>query len=104
MQLDAPRADRLAVQLGPDRERLTEATRAAAEVEQGLAVAPLAHLLDSGRRLERADQHGLGIASVCAADDVEHPVHAVAEVDLSLIHISEPTRRTPISYAVFCLK
>src|SRR5664279_3723289 len=23
--------------------------------------------------------------------------------DLSLIHISEPTRRTPISYAVFCL-
>src|SRR5665647_2571458 len=27
--------------------------------------------------------------------------HAI--VDLSLIHISEPTRRTPISYAVFCL-
>ena len=25
-------------------------------------------------------------------------------VILSLIHISEPTRRTPISYAVFCLK
>ena len=23
---------------------------------------------------------------------------------LSLIHISEPTRRTPIAYAVFCLK
>ena len=27
-----------------------------------------------------------------------------AYIDLSLIHISEPTRRTPISYAVFCLK
>src|SRR5680860_1702934 len=27
-----------------------------------------------------------------------------AELPLSLIHISEPTRRTPISYAVFCLK
>src|SRR5680860_1811946 len=27
-----------------------------------------------------------------------------ADMDLSLIHISEPTRRTPISYAVFCLK
>ena len=26
------------------------------------------------------------------------------DYDLSLIHISEPTRRTPISYAVFCLK
>src|SRR5680860_561699 len=25
-------------------------------------------------------------------------------IKLSLIHISEPTRRTPISYAVFCLK
>src|SRR5665647_2498797 len=25
----------------------------------------------------------------------------VRQVDLSLIHISEPTRRTPISYAVF---
>src|SRR5665647_3687057 len=25
-------------------------------------------------------------------------------IGLSLIHISEPTRRTPISYAVFCLK
>src|SRR5665647_2173895 len=27
-----------------------------------------------------------------------------ALLGLSLIHISEPTRRTPISYAVFCLK
>ena len=27
-----------------------------------------------------------------------------AALQLSLIHISEPTRRTPISYAVFCLK
>src|SRR5680860_1632068 len=26
-----------------------------------------------------------------------------AGLELSLIHISEPTRRTPISYAVFCL-
>ena len=29
---------------------------------------------------------------------------ALADPHLSLIHISEPTRRTPISYAVFCLK
>ena len=29
---------------------------------------------------------------------------ANAGSSLSLIHISEPTRRTPISYAVFCLK
>src|SRR5680860_649059 len=30
--------------------------------------------------------------------------NAAADLRLSLIHISEPTRRTPISYAVFCLK
>src|SRR5680860_1789346 len=30
--------------------------------------------------------------------------HRRAVLILSLIHISEPTRRTPISYAVFCLK
>src|SRR5664279_5026441 len=28
----------------------------------------------------------------------------ILQMILSLIHISEPTRRTPISYAVFCLK
>src|SRR5665647_3718421 len=28
----------------------------------------------------------------------------IKDLGLSLIHISEPTRRTPISYAVFCLK
>src|SRR5664279_3421974 len=30
--------------------------------------------------------------------------NGVRSLVLSLIHISEPTRRTPISYAVFCLK
>src|SRR5680860_120538 len=34
----------------------------------------------------------------------EMAVEATRKYDLSLIHISEPTRRTPISYAVFCLK
>src|SRR5665647_3791152 len=38
-------------------------------------------------------------------DKVIFSVLAPEEVHiLSLIHISEPTRRTPISYAVFCLK
>ena len=32
------------------------------------------------------------------------PVDVRLGCGLSLIHISEPTRRTPISYAVFCLK
>ena len=34
----------------------------------------------------------------------EEKIAQEAQYDLSLIHISEPTRRTPISYAVFCLK
>src|SRR5665647_26655 len=32
------------------------------------------------------------------------PSRIIEVLFLSLIHISEPTRRTPISYAVFCLK
>ena len=35
---------------------------------------------------------------------IEHQPYEKKGLFLSLIHISEPTRRTPISYAVFCLK
>ena len=52
-----------------------------------------------------------GIAACASIDDYANQVikkhentRADKEQDLSLIHISEPTRRTPISYAVFCLK
>src|SRR5665647_2810049 len=43
----------------------------------------------------------LGAAAVALEADVA-AVRRVARV--GVIHISEPTRRTPISYAVFCLK
>ena len=36
---------------------------------------------------------------ICGCD-----VHGIVGRNLSLIHISEPTRRVVISYAVFCLK
>ena len=39
------------------------------------------------------------LLQLCGAISNQHTV-----LYLSLIHISEPTRRTPISYAVFCLK
>src|SRR5680860_236386 len=41
-----------------------------------------------------------------AGSDLRHRRRCVRHdpTGLSLIHISEPTRRTPISYAVFCLK
>src|SRR5665647_706119 len=40
----------------------------------------------------------------CGRGVDRHAADRVDGLDLSLIHISEPTRRTPISYAVFCLK
>ena len=43
-------------------------------------------------------------ASGMSREDGIAAVAAEAKRLLSLIHISEPTRRTPISYAVFCLK
>src|SRR5660398_275401 len=36
--------------------------------------------------------------------NVRSPVHESLGIDISLIHISEPTRLRRISYAVFCLK
>ena len=38
------------------------------------------------------------------AQSVAKAVSGLVALDLSLIHISEPTRRRGISYAVFCLK
>ena len=37
-------------------------------------------------------------------DNIGGRKNIISAEHLSLIHISEPTRRTPISYAVFCLK
>src|SRR5665647_2881726 len=45
----------------------------------------------------------LDVAARAARED-QTVLYVTGEESLSLIHISEPTRRTPISYAVFCLK
>src|SRR5665647_1776841 len=37
-------------------------------------------------------------------EELDESARELDALELSLIHISEPTRRTPISYAVFCLK
>src|SRR5680860_1714226 len=52
---------------------------------------------------EPADRHA---GMVSDHRDVLEDLTGLANtlLELSLIHISEPTRRTPISYAVFCLK
>src|SRR5664279_6119706 len=81
------------------------------------------HAVDTNsRRPDKALQRCPGLRLDLADNDrarVERNIHhrlaqlgkrlgmrgtAVPEQKLSLIHISEPTRRTPISYAVFCLK
>src|SRR5665647_3622208 len=49
-----------------------------------------------GERVDVVDGRGVRLECRIAAVDPGRL--------LSLIHISEPTRRTPISYAVFCLK
>src|SRR5680860_902841 len=61
------------------------------------------------RRIRGAHARGLveeGLEMVGLADFRDADVRKLSggELQLSLIHISEPTRRTPISYAVFCLK
>src|SRR5680860_1732364 len=55
----------------------------------------------TSREVLRLDRKGLTTATEL---NPALTVLAEADVILSLIHISEPTRRTPISYAVFCLK
>src|SRR5664279_1462352 len=46
-----------------------------------------------------------GELSFSYGDYIHIPRGTIYQIQfLSLIHISEPTRRTPISYAVFCLK
>ena len=44
-----------------------------------------------------------GLCSVCLLTVTLSRRGVRGESNLSLIHISEPTRRTPISYAVFCM-
>src|SRR5665647_862574 len=60
------------------------------------------------RRLEVTTEGGLDVvaAEKSTIETRKKMNDAGIEVSLflSLIHISEPTRRTPISYAVFCLK
>ena len=45
----------------------------------------------------------IGLDKMLVDDVGEVTITNVIHQHLSLIHISEPTRRTPISYAVFCL-
>src|SRR5665648_317646 len=57
------------------------------------------------RRLGRASRRSFAARPVTQSlDPTPGEVFGIPELDLSLIHISEPTRLGMISYAVFCLK
>ena len=58
----------------------------ALRTDAGIVLQPGAHGVCGGRKL------------------LQRLLGSTGRYMLSLIHISEPTRRTPISYAVFCLK
>src|SRR5665647_3465130 len=80
-------------------------------LERGVYVIPFSYpVVPLGKARIRVQ-----ISAGHSADDIATCVQAFVEARdavraprtpdmLSLIHISEPTRRTPISYAVFCLK
>ena len=56
------------------------------------------------RVAEDVDEASLSYSEIKALATGNPLIKEKMDLDLSLIHISEPTRRTPISYAVFCLK
>src|SRR5665647_3367309 len=68
------------------------------------------HQSDDGRRWRRASRQCHDFKAGFSHQYCMLPLRGKAVVfgddgpAIALIHISEPTRRTPISYAVFCLK
>src|SRR5450756_2656527 len=72
--------------------------KAPEEKQRGITIA-LAHV-----EYETAKRHYAHIDCPGHADYIKNMITGAAQMDLSLIHISEPTRLGMTSYAVFCLK
>ncbi len=60
--------------------------------------------IEAENRFKEVFQKGQIPNDIKTVDVLKSDFDLINELVLSLIHISEPTRRTPISYAVFCLK
>src|SRR5665647_483913 len=82
-----------AVRLPPDERDATKRDEALNVVERPFKV------LDAALARQ---PYLLGGDFTVADLNVAAVISRAVDMDLSLIHISEPTRRTPISYAVFC--
>ena len=68
-----------------------------------LTLDPIADEAAEAAKLEAPKAEPVKVEDTPLSPEEQKMVNDFAE-KLSLIHISEPTRRTPISYAVFCLK
>ncbi len=73
-----------------------------AQLEKAIERVRKAQQIFSTFSQEQVDKIFLAAAS--AANKQRIPLAKLAVEELSLIHISEPTRLLSISYAVFCLK
>src|SRR5665647_1590956 len=107
------------VQLAPGRVRRSGAGRKRITVSDPSLLVALDRLIDPDTRGDpESPLRWVCQSTRTLADVLRRQHHRISHVtvadllhaqgyslqSLSLIHISEPTRRTPISYAVFCLK
>ena len=78
------------------------------EMQIGIDILQNAESIDN--QLDQAGDNPEGVIQALTGKSIPEARDELAGIvglpytHLSLIHISEPTRRTPISYAVFCLK
>ncbi len=92
--------------LGPERSLIVAVADGAGSAKLGgegarLAISTAIDHLTGRRSLGSGESHEKDL--IAALERARSALASEAE-DLSLIHISEPTRRYAISYAVFCLK
>src|SRR5664279_4105135 len=90
-----PRWSRVDVQTQQDRRRVASSTMLETNTIPSVLQVVLISAVPVGAAFLGATTAALRPPSQVVRSSIQH---------LSLIHISEPTRRTPISYAVFCLK
>src|SRR5665647_2615755 len=91
----------------PDRELEPAEPRPAGQMLQRHPTGPFRHQIVEPLWDRRTHDHQLVHLAGGRPQRSRRQCHGVklgTVNTLSLIHISEPTRRTPISYAVFCLK
>src|SRR5665647_3685532 len=97
MHLNRNDEDILAGELGAVKQKAMEILVALGDIYEAERLVPI-----ESAQIAGVSYKTIGDAGLEYLTDLTGNV-TVPTMLLSLIHISEPTRRTPISYAVFCL-